>query len=50
MQSQQSYQMEGDDWIWQTRVGNPRLPVPEFTWPRAQPLKDRRAARMARGM
>lgn len=51
MQSQQSYQMDGDDWIWQTRVSNPRLPgVPEFTWPRAQPLKDRRAARMARGM
>lgn len=51
MQSQQSYQMEGDEWTWQTRVSNPRLPdVPEFTWPRAQPLKDRRAARMARGM
>ena len=50
MQSQQSYEMEGDDWIPQTRISNPRLPdVPEFTWPRAQPLKDRRAARMARG-
>jgi hypothetical protein len=50
MQSQQSYQMEGDEWNWQMRVGNPRLPVPEFTWPRAQALKDRRATRMARGM
>ncbi|HYM72695.1 MAG TPA: hypothetical protein VET89_06910 [Stellaceae bacterium] len=51
MQSQQSYQMEGDEWNWQTRVSNPRLAgVPEFTWPRAQPLKDRRAARMARAM
>jgi len=51
MQSQQSYQMEGDEWTWQTRVSNPRLPdVPEYTWPRAQPLKDRRAARMAQGM
>jgi hypothetical protein len=51
MQSQQSYQMEGDDWVWQTRVSNPRVAgVPEFTWPRAQPLKDRRAARMARAM
>jgi hypothetical protein len=49
-QSQQSYQMEGDEWNWQMRVGNPRLPVPEFTWPRAQPLKERRATRMAQGM
>jgi hypothetical protein len=51
MQSQQSYQMEGDEWNWQMRVSNPRLPgVPEFTWPRAKPLKERRATRMARGM
>ncbi|HWB49545.1 MAG TPA: hypothetical protein VG651_10580 [Stellaceae bacterium] len=51
MQSQQSYQMDGDAWNWNARVSNPRLPgVPEFTSPRAQPLKDRRAARMARRM
>jgi hypothetical protein len=51
MQSQQSYQLDGDDWIWETRRLNPRLPgVPEINTPRAQALKDRRAARMAGGM
>jgi hypothetical protein len=51
MQSQQSYQMDGDDWIPETRRLNPRLPgVPPIDTPRAQALKDRRAARMAGGM
>src|SRR3984957_2363325 len=50
-QSQQSYQMDGDDWVWETRRLNPRLPgVPPIDTPRAQALKNRRAARMARGM
>ena len=49
-QSQQSYEMDGDDWNWHTRVSNPRLPVPEFTHARAQALKERRATRLARGM
>ena len=50
-QSQQSYQMDGDDWVWETRRLNPRLPgVPSIDTPRAQALKERRAARMARGM
>jgi catechol-2,3-dioxygenase len=49
-QSQQSYQLDGDEWNWHGRVGNPRLPVAEFTHARAQALKERRAARMARGM
>ena len=51
VQSQQSYQMDGDAWVWETRRLNPRLPgVPPIDTPRAQALKDRRAARMARGM
>jgi hypothetical protein len=51
MQSQQSYLMQGDDWVWETRRANPRLPgVPEITTPRAQALKERRASRMAGAM
>lgn len=51
MQSQQSYQMDGDEWLWETRRLNPRLPgVPAIDTPRAQALKERRAARMARAM
>jgi hypothetical protein len=51
MQSQQSYQMDGDEWVWETRRSNPRLPgVPPIDTPRAQALKDRRARRMARAM
>ena len=51
VQSQQSYQMDGDEWLWETRRLNPRLPgMPEITHARAQALKDRRAARMARAM
>jgi catechol-2,3-dioxygenase len=50
-QSQQSYQMDGDEFVWETRRLNPRLPgVPAIDTPRAQALKARRAARMARGM
>ena len=48
-QSQQSYQMGGDEWEWNTRRSNVRLAgVPPITTPRAQPLADRRAQRMAR--
>jgi hypothetical protein len=51
MQSQQSYQMDGDGWVFETRRLNPRLPgVPPITTPRAQALKERRAARTARAM
>jgi len=51
MQSQQSYQMDGDDWVWESRRANPRLPgVPAIDTPRAQALKNRRAARMADAM
>ncbi len=51
VQSQQSYQLDGDEWVWETRRLNPRLPgVPAIDTPRAQALKDRRASRMARAM
>ena len=49
MQSQQSYQMGGDDWDWQLRRSNVRLPdVPPPTGPSAKLYEQRRAARMAR--
>jgi hypothetical protein len=48
-QSQQSYQMGGDEWEWSTRRKNVRLEgVPPITTKRAQALADRRAQRMAR--
>jgi hypothetical protein len=48
-QSQQSYQMNGDEWIWHMRRSNVRLPdVPPIASPRAQALAARRARRMAR--
>jgi hypothetical protein len=51
MQSQQSYQMDGDEWLPETRRSNPRLPgVPPIETKRAQALKDRRATRMAGAM
>ena len=50
-QSQQSYEMGGDDWNWSTRRRNERLPgVPPITTPRAQALAERRNTRMAGGM
>jgi catechol-2,3-dioxygenase len=49
MQSQQSYQMGGDEWAWNLRRSNVRLPgVPPIATPRAQALAARRAQRMAR--
>jgi hypothetical protein len=50
MQSQQSYEMGGDDWDWQIRRTNPRLDVPPLTNPAAQAYNKRRATRMARAM
>ncbi|HEX3863171.1 MAG TPA: hypothetical protein VHY35_15905 [Stellaceae bacterium] len=47
-QSQQSYQMGGDAWDWETRRSNPRLDVPAPTGPAAAAYQKRRAARMAR--
>ncbi len=50
-QSQQSYQMGGDDWDWELRRSNVRLTgLPPIDTPRAQALKDRRAQRVARAM
>jgi hypothetical protein len=50
-QSQQSYQMGGDDWDWEIRRSNPRLPdVPPPTGPSAAAYAKRRAQRMARAM
>jgi len=50
-QSQQSYEMGGDDWNWSTRRRNERLPgVAPITTPRAQALAERRNTRMAGGM
>ncbi len=47
-QSQQSYQMGGDEWEWHTRRSNMRLDgVPPITTPRAQALAARRTQRMA---
>jgi hypothetical protein len=48
MQSQQSYQLGGDDWDWQTRRSGVRLEVPQPTGPSAQAYMKRRASRMAR--
>src|ERR1051326_4088082 len=42
MQSQQSYEMGGDDWDWQIRRTNPRLDVPPLTNPAAQAYNKRR--------
>jgi catechol-2,3-dioxygenase len=46
-QSQQSYQMGGDAWDWETRRANPRLDVPAPTGASAAAYQKRRAARMA---
>jgi hypothetical protein len=49
MQSQQSYQMGGDEWDWQIRRSNVRLPeVPTPPGPSAAAYMKRRAGRMAR--
>jgi hypothetical protein len=49
MQSQQSYEMGGDEWDWQIRRSNVRLPdVPAPTGPSAQAYMKRRQTRMAR--
>jgi catechol-2,3-dioxygenase len=50
MQSQQSYQLDGDDWVWETRRTNVRLDVSPPTGPSAAAYAKRRAARMARAM
>ena len=50
MQSQQSYEMGGDEWDWQIRRTNPRLDVPALTNPAAQAYNKRRATRMARAI
>ena len=51
MQSQQSYEMGGDEWNWSTRRSNVRLPgLAPITTPRAQALADRRATRAGGGM
>ena len=51
MQSQQSYAMGGDEWDWQIRRQNMRLPdVPPPAGPSAQAYQKRRATRMARAM
>jgi len=51
MQSQQSYEMGGDEWDWQLRRSNVRLPdVPAPTGPSAKAYAERRATRMARAM
>ena len=49
MQSQQSYQMGGDEWDWELRRSNVRLPnVPAPTNPSAKAYAERRSTRMAR--
>ena len=50
MQSQQSYEMGGDEWDWQIRRTNPRLDVPPLSNPAAQAYNKRRQTRMARAM
>jgi len=50
MQSQQSYEMGGDEWDWEIRRTNPRLDVPPLTNPAAAAYNKRRATRMARTM
>jgi hypothetical protein len=48
-QSQQSYQLGGDEWDWQIRRANVRLPdVPPPAGPSAAAYAKRRASRMAR--
>jgi len=50
-QSQQSYQMGGDEWDWEIRRPNARLPdVPPLAGPRAEKYNQRRATRMAQAM
>ena len=50
-QSQQYYQMGGDDWDWELPRKNERLPdVPAPTGPSAAAYAKRRATRMARAM
>jgi hypothetical protein len=50
MQSQQSYQMGGDEWDWQLRRANPRLDTPPLTNPAALAYQKRRQTRMAGAM
>ncbi len=51
MQSQQSYEMGGDEWDWEVRRTNVRLPdVPAPAGPSAAAYAKRRATRVARGM
>lgn len=50
MQSQQSYEMGGDDWDWQLRRANPRLDTPPLTNPAALAYQKRRQTRMAGAM
>jgi hypothetical protein len=50
MQSQQSYEMGGDEWDWQLRRSNPRLDAPPLTNPAALAYQKRRQTRMAGAM
>jgi hypothetical protein len=50
MQSQQSYEMGGDEWDWQLRRSNPRLDTPPLTNPAALAYQKRRQTRMAGAM
>jgi hypothetical protein len=50
MQSQQSYEMGGDEWDWEIRRTNPRIDMPPLTNAAAQAYNKRRATRMARAM
>jgi len=50
MQSQQSYEMGGDEWDWQLRRANPRLDTPPLTNPAALAYQKRRQTRMAGAM
>jgi len=50
MQSQQSYEMGGDEWDWQLRRSNPRLQTPPLTNPAALAYQKRRQTRMAGAM
>ena len=49
-QSQQRYQLGGDDWDWELPRKNERLDVPPPTGPSAAAYAKRRATRMARAM
>jgi hypothetical protein len=46
-QSNRSYQMGGDQWVWALPRSNKRLPAPPPAAPKASPLAQRRARRMA---